>query len=132
MEIKVRAWDKKLNVMWEPITLKRLLSYLVFQNCPNAVAYEAMKDHFADMVWLQSTGLRDKKGVDAYRGDIAEDEARQLWIVRWADDAGGFELILNGADPEAPEDGEVEYMSEIGFMNIRGTIHSNPELMETP
>lgn len=64
--IKLRAWDRKLNIMWEPIELKKLLSYLIFQHMPNAAAYTEIKDHFNDIEWLEYTGLKDKNGKEDY------------------------------------------------------------------
>ena len=78
----------------------------------------------------QSTGLLDKNGLEAYRDDIVEDIPQQLWIVAWSDEDAAFVLILAGRTIEDAYEDEIEHISEIVNMIIRGNIHTTPELLE--
>lgn len=128
-EVKFKIWDKKLHVMWEPISLEKLLRYLIFQNCPNADAYEALKDHFEKMVWLESTGLCDKNGKEIFEGDILRvgqigqeiKSSNPLIEVVWDDEDATFR--------ERKGTG-----SAISYFNKRsvvvGNFYENPELLK--
>jgi len=89
-EIKVKLWDKKLHKMWPPVSVIRLIYYLIFQSHPNAEAYGAIADHFNDIVWLQYTGLHDKNDKEVYAGNNIRYKGRIFNIV-WCN--GGFKLM---------------------------------------
>lgn len=121
-EIKFRAWDKKRNVMWEPIAFIRLLQYLFFENFPNATAYQEIKDHFNDIVWLEYTGLKDSQGKEIYEGDILAMQHYDHWVVSWD---GPSAIINNVKNPGHP------YLltHPIG-REIIGNIYENPDLIK--
>ena len=136
--IKYRMWDKKLNIMWEPIALEKLLQYLIFQSCPNADAYVALKDHFEDIVWLQYTGEKDRKGNEVYEGDILRyntfphrNPPDQLYEVYFSDTGAWYLRLIEDAliqDPNHIEtidrlNGEYLYYSE-----VTSNIYENPIL----
>lgn len=65
-EIKFRAWDKKNRQMSTPFTINKLTQYehifeTMFPILPS----------FADLIWLEYTGLKDKNETEIYEGDIA-------------------------------------------------------------
>jgi uncharacterized phage protein (TIGR01671 family) len=90
-EIKVRCWDKKLNIMWEGIELTKLLRYLIFQQFPNAEAYIELKDHFGEIVWLQFTGLLDRNGKEIWEGDLIKNNTSRICEVTWCKREGAWD-----------------------------------------
>lgn len=73
----------------------------------------------AKIYLMQSTGLKDKNGVDIFEGDILEYFHTPAVIQKVK---GGF-VIVNTMD--------YEYITNLnGHMRILGNIYKNPELME--
>jgi len=136
---KFRVYDKKHQIMLEPIELSKLLKYLLFQKMPNSTAYDMMKDHFDDLVWLRFTNLPDKNKVDIYEGDILlinigyANEIKAVvknGVVRIEDNEGYMDNLISGF-----------YLDPIGINNpvhlddankglIIGNIYQNPELLK--
>jgi len=114
---KFRAWDKTKKVMvvqkddWGPLGF--------FHVCA------AMEE---EPFIMQSTGLRDKNGVEIYEGDIlnfAHDTARKyLWYVDFRD--GSFVI-----SKDFRESGQDRILNQ-GYVNsytVIGNIHENPDLL---
>ena len=131
--LKFRAWDKKLNIMWEAISLEKLLRYFMFQIMPNAMAYKEIKDHFSDIVWLEYTGLKDKNGTELFEGDIVKSDIlkNKLWQIAYRTDREfcGFlpyEIRFMDDKVYSPLSHFIDWESLI----VIGNIHENPELLK--
>jgi len=141
--IKIKFWDKKLNVMWEPIELSKLLKYLIFQNCPNADAYMAMKDHFDDMVPLRFMEINDITGKEIYEKDIVKCQQIQgykwpvIGIVHFGNEENNMgnglvvpdQRVFLDTRPFA-EHNTTEYCFFHANPKVIGNIYENPELLK--
>lgn len=120
--MKFRAWDKDERAMLDV----HGINFDAQGIWTNELIDDESDGNFIfldDVVPMQSTGLKDKKGVEIYEGDIVKNIYDEIYVVKWLD--AGFYL-------EEKYNGGFDYY-ELHFeknKEVIGNIYENLELLE--
>lgn len=127
MTPKFRAWLKEEYRMTDvrEITFIDGEVYLI-SDVTDFYAYEEFK-------LMQSTGLRDKNGMEIYEGDIVKfsdcDDDVYITPVVWDKNYACFGVSFSGGYPISFDYLE-EFYTELKDIEVVGDIYENPELLE--
>lgn len=128
---KFRVWDKdnKRMIEWIDLDLSKDSGedYLtVFE--PEG----AIKDAILNDVLIQSTGLKDKNGIEIYEGDIVElkypydKRIKTTGVIVRNDDIACFGISME----ETTEQYELYRITAENYLSVIGNKFQNPELLE--
>ncbi|MGC4668385.1 YopX family protein [Enterococcus hirae] len=123
---KFRAWDKECMEMANVTDINYKGNWVVDE--PHVVL-DTRCDllPFDEVELMQSTGLKDKNGVDVYQGDIIRCTSGCLHEVIWLEEYGGTFI---GGMPAWYLSGLRNGYSWAGREEVIGNIYENPELMK--
>ncbi|MCD1025811.1 YopX family protein [Enterococcus sp. SMC-9] len=131
---KYRAWDKKDKVIREVTAIDWSLEYVEFMN-------GAVERSFDDLILMQSTGLKDKNGVEIFEGDIVKtfsniNKFTDSFAENVEPNYGYTSIVRDGASFKMTYKGKPSYVlnenagSMAEHMEVLGSIWENPELLE--
>nr|DAP88529.1 MAG TPA: YopX protein [Caudoviricetes sp.] len=132
---KFRTWDKRENTMRDVAVLHfnkgGKVNYIEYWKTPS----ELKSYHVRNLFLMQSTGLKDKNGVEIFEGDLVKITVSNgfdhledaLSIVKEAEYHSGLicELLSNTLEYRIFDEEATGYQYE-----IVGNIYKNPELLE--
>lgn len=113
-EIKFRCWDKNKKAMFYPAGL----SLEVISFCDNPFNCSNIPAQAQGLVFLQSTSLFDKNGVEVFEGDIIApfDSQPVNSVVEWYEAKARFHLRPFGRSLDRP-------------LEVIGNIFQHPDLL---
>lgn len=127
---KFRAWDRHNKKMF---TNEELIIWNdnVYANDRRKLSVDKLKGwSISDKFLMQSTGLKDKNGVEIFEGDVVKQE--MLIPTAGIEEITGVVKMLEGAWMIVNDKEEIacHLWREGAEMKILGNIYENPELME--
>ncbi len=118
---KFRAWDKHVKKI-RKVTEIHSDDSLIYLKANNGKGYYCS---FSDIVLMQSTGLKDKNGVEIFEGDIV----RWHDVVTWDYSVTFKDGVFCISDD--PSSNFYHLKEDInGKFEVIGNIYENPELLE--
>ena len=100
------------------------------------IAYVGREDgdrweiHFDNLNFMQSTGLKDKNGVEIYEGDLVQNGRGEIGYVTYLLQETGFVVVLKNTDYRLGHRNTGESYDMAYWHEIIGNIYENPELLE--
>lgn len=127
---KFRAWDKRKNIMRDVAVL-----HFTKNGKTNFIEYwinptELKSYHVRNIDLMQSTGLKDKNGVESWEGNYLVKDGYWPFFIKWIESEGCLMAVpVNSVQRTNWEPVSVKEKLDFGYVN-EGNIYENPELLE--
>lgn len=123
---KFRCWDERVG-------LTEVVSIDFFRKKIKINHWEYGDSNFFpldEVVLMQSTGLKDKNGVEIFEGDILVNQYGNVGYVAYLQQEAGFVVVKKKSDYRLGHRNTGESYDVTTNHEVIGNIHSNPELLD--
>ena len=130
---KFRAWHIHKQIMCEVIRIdfEQEIVTLDLETDDDEYFWVETDWSFSDVEIMQSTGCRDKNGIEIYEGDVIKDKYDKIWLVQWY--VGAF-VITNKIPDSDGQTSTYSHFSNVSnhhfYFEVIGNMWENPELLE--
>lgn len=126
MILKFRAWDKNTNDMVDVKTIDLEKDGSI--GC--IVDYNGINLDMTECVIMQSTGIKDKNGVESWEGNYLTKEGCWPFFIKWIKNEGCLMAVpVNSIQKTNWKPVSVKELLDKGYIN-KSNIYENPELLE--
>ncbi|MFR0815265.1 MAG: YopX family protein [Enterococcus casseliflavus] len=121
---KYRAWEPETKFMNDQVrvTSNRFGDGEILIEATDGFGWIEVKPEYL----MQSTGLKDKNGVEIFEGDVLTSNVQPCKMVNPIKDGYGVVRFENGMFKL----GAISLVTFISKMEVIGNIYENPELLE--
>lgn len=118
---KFRAW-------YTPFKGKKFGQEMKYGQAGSLITHAEMSPD--NYVLMQSTGLKDKNGVEIFEGDIVKKTNGSIGYVVYLQQEAGFVVVLKKSDYRLGHRNTGESYTEATNHEVIGNIYENSELLE--